>query len=44
VRAFTFWIILLAQDLSVGGHFVGAPNAKMTFPQKFLIDYVRVYQ
>ena len=34
----------LLLNLSVGGHFVGAPNEKTTFPQRFLIDYVRVYQ
>jgi beta-glucanase (GH16 family) len=34
----------LLLNLSVGGHFVGAPNNTTTFPQKFLIDYVRVYQ
>lgn len=34
----------LLLNLSVGGHFVGAPNETTTFPQKFLIDYVRVYQ
>ena len=34
----------LLLNLSVGGHFVGAPNETTKFPQKFLIDYVRVYQ
>lgn len=34
----------LLLNLSVGGHFVGAPNDETTFPQKFLIDYVRVYE
>ncbi|MDA8745957.1 glycoside hydrolase family 16 protein [Rubripirellula amarantea] len=34
----------LLLNLSVGGHFVGNPDASTTFPQAFLIDYVRVYQ
>jgi beta-glucanase (GH16 family) len=34
----------LLLNLSVGGHFVGAPDKTTKFPQNFLIDYVRVYQ
>lgn len=34
----------LLLNLSVGGHLAGNPDANTTFPQKFLIDYVRVYQ
>ncbi|MFY9252529.1 MAG: glycoside hydrolase family 16 protein [Fuerstiella sp.] len=34
----------LLLNLSVGGHFVGNPDATSTFPQQFLVDYVRVYQ
>ena len=34
----------LLLNLSVGGHLAGNPDATTTFPQKFLIDYVRVYQ
>ncbi|MBI3829910.1 MAG: glycoside hydrolase family 16 protein [Planctomycetes bacterium] len=31
-------------NLAVGGQWPGAPDAKTTFPQKLLIDYVRVYK
>ena len=34
----------LLLNLSVGGNFLGNPDATTTFPQAFLIDYVRVYQ
>lgn len=34
----------LLLNLSVGGHFVGAPDATTKFPQKLLVDYVRIYQ
>ncbi len=34
----------LLLNLAVGGNFLGAPDATTTFPQKFLVDYVRVYQ
>jgi beta-glucanase (GH16 family) len=36
-----FHIVL---NLAVGGHFVGEPDETTTFPQKLMIDYVRVYQ
>ena len=36
-----FFIVL---DLAVGGNFVGSPGSDTTFPQKLLVDYVRVYQ
>jgi len=35
-----FYIII---NLAVGGDFIGAPNEETVFPQKMLIDYVRVY-
>lgn len=31
-------------NLAVGGNWPGAPDANTTFPQYFIIDYVRVYQ
>ena len=34
----------LLLNLSAGGGFVGPPNQNTQFPQKFLVDYVRVYQ
>ncbi len=34
----------LLLNVSVGGKLVGSPDAKTTFPQQMLIDYVRVYQ
>jgi beta-glucanase (GH16 family) len=34
----------LLLNLSVGGGFVGAPNDSTEFPQRMLVDYVRVYQ
>ena len=34
----------LLLNLSVGGNLVGAPDASTEFPQRFEIDYVRVYQ
>jgi beta-glucanase (GH16 family) len=34
-----FFVIL---DLAVGGGFVGAPDAGTTFPQRLLVDWVRV--
>jgi beta-glucanase (GH16 family) len=36
-----FFIIL---NLAVGGNYVGPPDATTVFPQKLLVDYVRVYQ
>lgn len=36
-----FFLIL---NVAVGGGFVGAPNASTTFPQRMLVDWVRVYQ
>jgi beta-glucanase (GH16 family) len=36
-----FFIIL---DLAVGGSFVGSPNGSTTFPQRLIVDYVRVYR
>ena len=36
-----FYILL---NLAVGGDWPGAPNSTTTFPQKMLIDWVRVYQ
>ncbi len=36
-----FFIIL---NLAVGGNWPGYPSASTVFPQKFYIDYVRVYQ
>eukprot|EP00347_Sterkiella_histriomuscorum_P000690 403374877 len=36
-----FFIIL---DLAVGGDWPGVPDQTTHFPQKFVIDYVRVYQ
>lgn len=34
----------LLLNLSVGGHLAGNPDGNTKFPQKFLVDYVRVYQ
>lgn len=34
----------LILNLAVGGGFVGNPDNTTTFPQQFMIDYVRVYQ
>jgi beta-glucanase (GH16 family) len=31
-------------NLAVGGNWPGPPNAETTFPQKMLVDYVRVYK
>ncbi len=31
-------------DVAVGGRYPGGPDATTTFPQRMLIDYVRVYQ
>ncbi|MEJ2883563.1 glycoside hydrolase family 16 protein [Pedobacter sp. GR22-6] len=31
-------------NLAVGGNWPGAPNAATVFPQKYVIDYVRVFQ
>ena len=36
-----FFIVL---NLAVGGHFPGSPDKSTTFPQRMLVDYVRVYQ
>jgi beta-glucanase (GH16 family) len=34
----------LLLDLAIGGGFPGPPTAATTWPQKFVVDYVRVYQ
>lgn len=31
-------------NLAVGGNWPGAPNASTVFPQKYIVDYVRVFQ
>ena len=36
-----FYLIL---NIAVGGNFVGFPTAQTPFPQKMMIDYVKVYQ
>ena len=36
-----FYIIM---NLSVGGRFVGNPDASTVFPQEMIVDYVRVYE
>lgn len=36
-----FFLLL---NVAVGGHYVGSPNERTVFPQKMLVDYVRVYQ
>lgn len=36
-----FFIII---NLAVGGDYVGPPNSQTQFPQRMLVDYVRVYQ
>ena len=36
-----FFIIL---NVAVGGNYVGFPTEQTPFPQKMIIDYVRVYQ
>lgn len=33
----------LLLNLAVGGHWPGNPNAATTFPQRLIVDYVRVY-
>ncbi|HKX26577.1 MAG TPA: glycoside hydrolase family 16 protein [Blastocatellia bacterium] len=35
-----FFLIL---NVAVGGNFVGSPNASTVFPQRMLVDYVRVW-
>jgi beta-glucanase (GH16 family) len=37
----SFFIIL---NVAVGGNYVGSPNEYTQFPQKMLVDYVKVYQ
>lgn len=37
----SFYILL---NLAVGGNYVGFPTASTTFPQKMIVDYVRVYK
>lgn len=37
----SFFMIL---NLAVGGNLPGSPNADTTFPQRMIVDYVRVYQ
>ncbi|MFA6546873.1 MAG: glycoside hydrolase family 16 protein, partial [Limisphaerales bacterium] len=34
----------LILNLSVGGNWPGPPDARTVFPQRMLVDYVRVYQ
>lgn len=34
----------LVLNVAVGGQFVGAPDASTEFPQRMLVDYVRVYE
>ncbi len=36
-----FYLIL---NVAVGGHFVGPPDETTSFPQRMLVDWVRVYQ
>jgi beta-glucanase (GH16 family) len=36
-----FYLLL---NLSVGGNWPGPPDAQTVFPQRMLVDYVRVYQ
>jgi len=31
-------------NLAVGGGFVGSPDDTTVFPQRLLVDYVRVYR
>jgi beta-glucanase (GH16 family) len=31
-------------NLAVGGNWPGPPNAETVFPQRFRVDYVRVYR
>ena len=31
-------------NVAVGGNWPGAPNATTVFPQKMMVDYVRVFQ
>jgi beta-glucanase (GH16 family) len=35
-----FFIIL---NVAVGGNYVGFPTSQTPFPQKMIVDYVRVY-
>jgi beta-glucanase (GH16 family) len=35
-----FFIIL---NVAVGGNFVGSPDSSTVFPQRMLVDYVRVW-
>lgn len=37
----SFFILI---NLAVGGNWPGSPDANTTFPQWFIVDYVRVYQ
>ena len=36
-----FFLLL---NVAVGGNYVGPPNESSRFPQRMLVDYVRVYQ
>ena len=36
-----FFLLL---NLAVGGHWPGGPSSKTIFPQKLLVDYIRVYK
>jgi beta-glucanase (GH16 family) len=31
-------------NVAVGGNWPGVPNANTSFPQRMLVDYVRVFQ
>lgn len=37
----SFYMLL---NLAVGGNLPGSPNSETTYPQRMLVDYVRVYQ
>jgi beta-glucanase (GH16 family) len=37
----SFYMLL---NLAVGGNLPGSPNANTTYPQRMIVDYVRVYQ
>ena len=43
----THWVFdhpfFLILNLAVGGHLPGSPDASTSFPQRMLVDYVRVY-
>jgi beta-glucanase (GH16 family) len=37
----SFFMLL---NLAVGGNLPGSPDANTSFPQRMIVDYVRVYQ